>query len=58
MHVAVEWEEQLTALFDVQAVHHTADSRPHRHGEIRHGELDHAANLAAAFAGKRGRQQR
>ena len=24
----------------------------------RHGELDQAANLAAAFAGKRGRQQR
>ena len=34
-----------------------ADSRPHRRGEIRHGELDHAANLAAGFGGKRGRQQ-
>jgi hypothetical protein len=45
-------------LLGVQAVDQTADSRPHRRGEIRHGELDHAANLAAAFAGKRGRQQR
>jgi hypothetical protein len=47
----------LTALFGVQAVDQTADSRPHRRGEIRHGELDDAANLAVAFAGKRGRQQ-
>ena len=58
VHVAVEREDQLTALLGVQAVDQTADSRPHRRGEIRHGELDHAANLAAAFAGKRGRQQR
>jgi hypothetical protein len=44
-------------LLGVQAVDQTADRRPHRRGEIRHGELDHAANLAAAFPGKRGRQQ-
>jgi hypothetical protein len=58
VHVAVEREGQLSALLGVQAVDQTADSRPHRRGEIRHGERDHAANLAAAFAGKRGRQQR
>jgi len=58
VHVAVEREGQLTALLDVQAADQTPDSRPHRCGEIRHGELDHAANLAAAFAGKHGRQQR
>jgi hypothetical protein len=61
VHVAVEREDQLTALLDVQAVDQTADSPPHRRGEIRHGELDHAANLAAAFTGKlaagRGRRQ-
>ena len=58
MHVAVEREDHATALLGVQAVDQTADSRPHRRGEIRHGELDHGANLAAAFARKRGRQQR
>ena len=47
VHVAVEREDQLTALLSVQAVNQTANSRPHRPGEIRHGELDHAANLAA-----------
>ena len=56
VQVAVEREDQSTALLGVQPVDQTADSRPHRRREIRHGELDHAANLAAAFAGERGRQ--
>ena len=51
VHVAVERGHQLTALLGVQAVDQTADSRPHRRGEIRHG--DHAANVAVAFAGMR-----
>ena len=56
MQVAIEREDQLTALLGDQAVDQTADSRPHRRREIRHGELGHAANLAAAFVGERGRQ--
>jgi hypothetical protein len=45
-------------LLSVQAVHQTADSRPHRRAKIRHSELHHAANLRPPFAGKPGRQQR
>jgi hypothetical protein len=57
VHVAVEREDHAAALLAVQALDQTADHRPHPRGKIRHGELGHAANLAASFVDERGRQR-
>ena len=54
--VLIERKNHSVATLRAQAIDHTADRRPHRLGEIRHGQLGHDDNLAAGFAGDHGRR--